>query len=146
MSRLRLAVAATGAVALAVLVMTAGKQPEANPCEVNGTWRLVENLWGDDSLYTPGLTTTLLYNDTHWVSIAQETDSPGSDPILAVGGVYSVVGDTLHGARTFGVRGSEPQWSATPCETDGDVLRFRGTWEGLPTEQTYERVVPDDRP
>ena len=88
------------------------------------TWRLVAYTWGDTDRYTTALTQTLLYNDTHWVSIAQETGSPGSDPILAVGGVYSVVGDSLHQVPTFGVRGDDPQWNAVWCETDGHILRF----------------------
>jgi hypothetical protein len=144
MSRLKLALAATCVVALAV-VMTAGRQPEAKPCEIQGTWRLVASTWGGDNLYTPSLTTTLLYNDTHWVSIAQETDKPGSDPILSVGGTYRIVGDTLHSVRTFGTRGDELQWGGSPCPVDGDVLRFKGAWLENETVQTYERLAPEVR-
>jgi len=145
MSRLRLAAFATCIVAAAAVVTTAGRQPEPKPCEVQGTWKLVAYTWGDNDRYTAALTQTLLYNDTHWVSIAQETNSPGSDPILAVGGAYSVVGDSLHQVRTFGVRGEEPQWNAVWCETDGDVLRFKSTEQGLETVQMYERVAPEDQ-
>ena len=88
----------------------------------------------------------MLYNDTHWVSIAQETDNPGSDPIMAVGGAYRIVGDTLHHVRTFGTRGDENQWGGGPCRVDGDTLRFKGTWLEQETVQTYERVTAEDHP
>lgn len=121
----------------------AGEHPASATCDAAGTWQMIDYQYDGNPRPIDGARNLLFFNRTHWVQVAEIPEEVAEPTTLTVGGVYTVVGDTLYQTPTIGNPSGGRPSAAYWCRTEEDRLYLKSRAQGNLYEYTYERVAPE---